>query len=184
MMAIDDLPQDHAHGSSRLGLLNFYHDQIRNQQETIDRSFRFYLLIIGLPLVIFGPEGAFVRVPAPTMAILASAFCVLGYLYFLMYVRQRINIMRSYDRMTGMEQEILKSMGVQWEARPPEPYGAAFYQGVIHMLLNTFWAVLGIYFWWETLSQPLLAPALLTTVVIAFLGAQPLIWRTVTLKKA
>lgn len=128
-------------------LLNFYREQMKIQREIMDRWFAYFLLIIGAPFPILGgllqvdKISSSITKNVGTFVFLAFLFFVIGLIFLFMNIRQRINTIRFLDRILPIEEALYKELfpEVEFKKYPKEHYGADFYIGLVHIVINVAW---------------------------------------------
>ncbi len=134
-----------------LSMLRSYQEQHKLQREVMDRWFGYYLIIIGIPLPLLGGllqvEGVRMSLShnLAIVAPIAFFYFVVGLIFFLMHVRQRINSIRWMNRIKLIEAELLTKLPTVPKPEATEPFGADFWAGVVHIFVNTVWFVAGVY---------------------------------------
>lgn len=139
-------------------LLNVLFEQVKLQQEVRDRWFGHYLTIIGalaalatLCLKIF-ENIAQKEMLYLFLGMLFVFACLLGSLFYILYLCQRKNYKQTYNVLSALQTEIFKSMSVI----PPQLYkesvfstkrhGADFYTLLIQSLIDATMLAVGIAF--------------------------------------
>ena len=133
--------------------LMFYLEQIKLQREFQDKWFRYYLLIIGSPFALMigvlqlDSIKKNVQFAYSLLALLSIILFILGILFFLMYVRQRLNTLVLVLKMDKIEQSLLLSNNltesslnkIEFPKRKVFRYGADFYISCMIMFINSIW---------------------------------------------
>ena len=96
-----------------LRMLEFYQGQLKGQREVIDWWFGYYLLIIGAPFPILGGllqietiRNSIIKNPG-AIAIVAFFLFMVGFLFLLMNIWQRINTVRLFFKKIAPIEELL-----------------------------------------------------------------------------
>ena len=148
-----DHPSD---AESRLGLLNFYQEQLKLHREIMDRWFGNYLLIIGAPFPVIGAllQLDIIKTSISStfsyLGIICLFFFILGLHFLFIHVRQRIAAIRFARKIMRVESFTLKSIIAISEERPSqyklERMGADFGVGSVYIFINSIWLASAIYF--------------------------------------
>lgn len=139
-------------------LLGVLLDQVKLQQEVRDRWFGHYLTIIGaltalatLCLKIF--ENMIQKERLYLLLGLMFVFaCLLGVLFYILYLCQRKNYKRTYNFLSTIQTEIFKSMQVipselyEENTFATKKHGADFYTLFIQSLIDSAMFAVGIVF--------------------------------------
>jgi len=135
-----------------LGMLNHFRELLQAQREVTDRWFRYYLLIVGIPFIVIGAfsgkEFELIRALISLgfmMAISLFLFFV-GLLFLLMNAHQRINSIRFYKRIIGIEKAVYEKLKRTESVKGMiKRYGADFYVGLVQIFVNSCWFFVFIY---------------------------------------
>jgi len=128
-------------------LLTYYLTRFNYQRDVIDRWFRFYLIIIGtpIPIIVALIPNHFDIYNNDYVHIIISLFFIIGLIFFIMNIKQRINSVRFENiRMKILEDNILLKLKLKLKSFPRSEYGADFCVSLIYMVVNSFWFSLEI----------------------------------------
>lgn len=133
-------------------MLQFHQEQLKGQGEVRDRWFKYYLTIIGAPFPILGillqidyVKKTILGIPFSIAAVPFFLF-TLGMLFFMMNTRQRINTLRIYfGQIVPIKRKLAGDTIPEFKEFKSEPFGADFYVGMVHIIVNSFWFSAGTY---------------------------------------
>lgn len=147
--------------ATRLGFLNSYQDQYRQQREDINKAFRFYLLVIGTPFPVLGvlfqidSIQKLLVINLSYVSIVPLFASIIGFLFFAIHIRQRINSIQLLKKAIAMQKLLMKSvfpelLDQKYEILFPElheqnrafsvsRYGADFFLGLVFVFVNSVW---------------------------------------------
>jgi len=126
--------------------------QLEIQQDVIDKWFRFHLIMIG---AIAAGIGVLIKNELLTnskLALICLCVFILGMLFFLLHVRQRINNIMLYKKIEMYEEIIIKPAILKIckkdieEFYEPFKYGADFWAISITIFLNSIWITMAVFF--------------------------------------
>lgn len=143
-------------GSKRAELaiqyLQVLYNQIIDHKNVRDRWFRYYLLVISVPFGLLAAglqSGTWQRIavyPNRLLWLFSMLLLSIGVLFFMLYIRQRINYLSVYERALRIEREVVQP-AIDQAARSRKAsemgqFSADFYANGVHILLNSVWSVL------------------------------------------
>ena len=134
-------------------------EQVKLQQEVRDKWTNYYLIVTGAVIAISGTVFKVFQSSSRemfyTLAFLSFSAFVIGSLFFLIYLRQRLNYQKLYKLLDGVQKRLLKNENELLELTQSPPhfgmskYGADFYGVWFHIFVNSLyvsWGVLWLYF--------------------------------------
>ncbi|MEL7488180.1 MAG: hypothetical protein AAGJ87_13300, partial [Pseudomonadota bacterium] len=153
-----DIPEIAANAPSNvtdaaLKYLELLYGQIVDHKAIRDRWFRYYLLLIGIPLGLIIPLtqasvfSTSISNSTLLMSALSALFLTLGIIFFLLFIKQRLNYLAKYHKAIRVETEIVIPY-----LRLPVPtryhstsgnFFADIYANSVHILLNSVWVSIG-----------------------------------------
>jgi hypothetical protein len=130
--------------SELIEYLNYLFDQVALQQEIRDRWFRYYMTVagaaflVGLTAIQFFIDRGFDLSLYIFLLILSITVFLVGFCFFMIYLRQRGNYLRFYRVMENAEKKLLKNeYGKIYKVARIHKYGADFFTVWIHILVNS-----------------------------------------------
>lgn len=142
----------HARVEQAIQYADLLYAQITDHKEVRDRWFRYYLLVIGIPFGVLGAglqASAWDRMvgrPNELLLLLSLLLLLVGFLFFMLYIRQRLNYLSVYQRAWQVERMVIMPaiLATNPQQKMPEvgQFSADFYANGVHILLNSVWGVL------------------------------------------
>lgn len=139
----------------RLDMLKLEQEQRKLQREIMDRWFRYYLLIIGSPVPILGVLVQIrsiresIAIYPGYIAVIVLFLFIVGLMFLLMHIRQRINVLRFLQKISSMErlmfEELFPELKESYCKLRPNRFGADFYIGLVYIFINSVWFAAFIY---------------------------------------
>jgi hypothetical protein len=130
------------------------YDDLHTLKDVRDRWFRHYLTLVATPLAVLWiyiktrPEGPSSLFEKEMFLALAAVFFAVGVISFLIYLRQRINVLSAYRRIRLLEShivlpgltEIAPSLAAeQAKTLSPSQLNADAYASLLHIIINSLW---------------------------------------------